>query len=117
MAYDTKQILRDADGNPIPQIWSEAADDFLPYEGDARLKGSRVEEVLTESDAVSGVLTFAANISSIEIYHNEDTPQEFIVNGITLVIGPGGWRSPVGGTPSNTVTIPAGVNCVVARLV
>lgn len=117
MGYDTAKVLRDEDDVPIPQIWDEEADAFLPYEGDARLKGSRVEEVLTQADAVSEVLTFSAPIQSIEIYHNEDTPQEFVVNGITIPVGPGGWRSPIGGTPSDEVTIPASVDCVVSRLV
>lgn len=80
--------------------------------------GNRVEEVLTQDNAsLDNVLTFEEPIQSIEIWHNEDDPKEFIVNGITLVIASGGWRSPVGGTPSNEVTIPAGITCIVKRLV
>jgi len=82
-----------------------------------QLTGSTVEEVLTQDDAVSNVLTFTAPIFSIEIWHEEEDPQEFGVNGLTLVVAPGGWRSPVGGTPSDEVTIPAGVNCIISRLV
>ena len=76
-----------------------------------------VEEVLTEADAVSEVLTFSEDIQAVEIYHNEYEPQEFVVNGITLIVGWGGWRSPVGGIPSAEVTIPADVDCIVSRLV
>ena len=79
--------------------------------------GNTVEEQLDETDAVSDVLTFSANIASIEIYHNEQTPQDFIVNGLTLAISPKNWRSLIGGTPSAEVTIPAGVTCSVKRLV
>ena len=78
--------------------------------------GSKIAEVLTETDAVEEVLTFSENIESIEIYHNEVTPQNFIVNGITLKIANGGWRSLIGGTPSAEVTIPADVDCIVSRL-
>ena len=79
--------------------------------------GNTVVEQLDETDAVSDVLTFAANIESIEIYHNEQTPQDFIVNGLTLTISPKNWRSLIGGTPSAEVTIPTGVTCSVKRLV
>lgn len=84
---------------------------------DAQVTGSIVAEVLTEADAMADVLTFAANIAALEIYHGELTAQEFEVNGITLHVAPGGWRSPVGGVANDEVTIPAGVSCVVSRLV
>lgn len=81
------------------------------------LKGSKATQPLTQADAVANVLTFPAPIESIEIYHDEATVQTFVVNGLSLPIAAGGWRSPVGGTPSAEVTIPASVDCVVARLV
>ena len=142
MAFDpTKNILRTNAGDPVPQIWDDTAQAFVVYEGtvevdnfptsieventtggslDVDLKGNQVVEVLTEADATGSpavTLTFSANISAIEIYHNESTVQNFTVNGITLVIGSGGWRSPVGGTAATTVTIPETVDCVVSRLV
>jgi hypothetical protein len=43
-------------------------------------------------------------------------PLPFLVNGIELKIARGGWRSPVGGEPSQVVIIPAGVSCIVGRL-
>ena len=79
--------------------------------------GNTVTEQLDETDAVLDVLTFAANIESIEIYHDEATPQDFIVNGLTLTIKPGGWRSPIAGISSDAVTIPAAITCSVTRLV
>lgn len=78
--------------------------------------GSSVAEVLTDADAVANVLTFAANIEAIEIWHNETGLEEFIVNGLTLSVGPGGWSRPIGGTPAATVTIPAATTCAVSRL-
>jgi hypothetical protein len=98
--------------------WKKVAD-WVDGTGspNVKLTGCIVQEQKTQADAVANVLTFTENISSIEIYHSEATPQAFIVNGITLTIADGGWRSAIGGTPGKTVTIPAGVNCIVSRLV
>ena len=79
--------------------------------------GNTVAEQLNETDAVTDVLTFSATIESIEIYHGEATSQDFVVNGLTLTIESGGWRSLIAGTPSAEVTIPTGVTCSVKRLV
>jgi hypothetical protein len=88
-----------------------------PTQNDIKISGSFLEEQKTNADAETNVITFSANISAIEIYHEETTWQTFIVNGITLKIPAGGYRTPVGGTPSTEVTIPAGINCLVGRLV
>lgn len=81
------------------------------------LSRQTVTECQDQDDADNNVLTFSDDIYALEIYHNEDTAQEFTANGLTLTIAPGGWRSPIGGTPAATVTIPAGVDCIVSRLV
>lgn len=81
------------------------------------LTGSKVEEQKTQINAVGNVITFTENISAIEIYHESPTWQSFTVNGLTLTIPAGGWATLVGGTPAKTVTIPAGINCIVGRLV
>jgi len=83
-----------------------------------QLSGSKVaEDSQTEADATSDVLTFSADIEALEIYHSENTAQDFVVNGLTLKIASGGWRGPVGGTPAATVTLPTGVTgIVVTRL-
>lgn len=84
----------------------------------AELSGSKVAEEFTEVDAdVNNVLTFQENIEYIEIYHEEATWQQFVINGITKTVPAGGWRGGIEGTPAKTVTIPAGVNCIVGRLV
>ena len=62
------------------------------------------------------VITFSDPVQAIEIYHDELTPQVFVINGIELPIASGGWRSPVGGTPSPTVVVPGGVDFVATRL-
>jgi len=82
-----------------------------------QLSGSKLEEQKTQADAVSNVITFTENIATIEIYHAEATWQTFTVNGLTITVPAGGYRTPVGGTVAKTVTIPSGVNCIVGRLV
>jgi hypothetical protein len=78
---------------------------------------SVAESSQTEADATEDVLTFGAPITAIEIYHSEESAQEFVVNGLTLTIAAGGWRSPVGGTPGATVELPNGVTgIIVTRL-
>jgi hypothetical protein len=80
------------------------------------LNGSLLQEQKTQADAVSNVITFSVNITAIEIYHEESTWQEFGVNGLTLHVPAGGYRTLIGGTPAATVTIPSGINCIVGRL-
>jgi hypothetical protein len=83
----------------------------------AQLTGSILAEQKTQADADNNVITFTGDITAIEIYHKEATWQEFIVNGITITIPVGGYRTPIGGTVAKTVTIPAGIDCIVGRLV
>jgi len=78
--------------------------------------GSTLQEQKTQADAAANVITFSANITAIEIYHEEGTWQEFTVNGLTLKVPAGGWARPIGGTAAATVTIPAGIDCIVGRL-
>lgn len=85
--------------------------------GKVVLYGGAIEEQLTDADAASNILTFSEDILTLEIYHEEDTWQDFVVNGITLKVPPGGYRTSVGGTPSPEVTIPATVPCIVSRLI
>lgn len=82
-----------------------------------QVTGSKLEEQKTQADAVANVITFSSNIQSIEIFHQEATWQTFVVNGLTINVPAGGYRSPIGGTPAATVTIPANVSCIVGRLV
>lgn len=84
---------------------------------DAHLTGTILAEQKTNADAVNNIITFTEDINAIEIYHEEQDWQDFVVNGIPLKIPPGGYRTPIGGTIGKTVTIPANVNCIVGRLV
>ena len=79
------------------------------------LKCCTLTEQKTHSDALANIITFSAVIYGIEIYHEEDTWQSFTVNGLTLHVPSGGYRTMVGGTASATVVIPS-INCIVGRL-
>jgi len=72
-----------------------------------QLTGSTLQEEKTQANAVTGVVTFSANISTIEIL-NTDTVNTgvFTVNGIPITVPPTGiWKDGVGGTPGATVTV------------
>lgn len=79
-------------------------------------EGTVIVEQKTQDDAESNKVTFSAPIKAIEIYHAEATAKDFVVNGLTLKIPAGGYRTRVGGTPSAEVTIPASVTCILNRL-
>ena len=79
-------------------------------------EGTVIVEQKTQANATSNKVTFSAAIKAIEIYHAENTAQDFVVNGLTLKIPAGGYRTRVGGTPSAEVTIPATVTCILNRL-
>jgi len=79
-------------------------------------EGTVIVEQKTQADAESNKVTFSAPIKAIEIYHADATAKDFIVNGLTLKIPAGGYRTRVGGTPSAEVTIPASVTCILNRL-
>ena len=81
------------------------------------LTGSILAEQKTNDDAVDSVITFSANITAIEIYHEELTWQTFTVNALALKIPAGGYRTPIGGTAGATVIIPTGISCIVGRLI
>lgn len=81
MAYNTKQILRDADGNPIPQIWDEAGDQFLPYEGEVQLTGSYPQNKVV--NIVSDIGTIASGSSAT--YQLDLLSHGFPVNSISII--------------------------------
>ena len=80
-------------------------------------EGTVIVEQKTQADAESNKVTFSAPIKAIEIYHADATAKDFIVNGLTLKIPAGGYRTRIGGTPSAEVTIPASIAaCILNRL-
>ena len=120
ISLDTAAITGEGeDATTLADVTTTVGEVLAALEGalTTKLSGNTVAEQQTQADAESNVLTFSEDITSIEIWHDEDAPQEFTVNGLTLMIAPGGWRSPIGGTPGDTVTIPANVDCIVSRLV
>lgn len=76
----------------------------------------RLVESKTNSDAVDDVITFSERVNGIEIYHENASNQEFEVNGITINVPPYGYTAAMGGIPSDEVTIPSGLICIVNRL-
>jgi len=92
----------------------------LLFSGSAKvqLTGSKIAEQKKNTDAdENNILTFSESIYAIEIYHEEEIWQDFIINGITLTFPAGFIRSPIGGTPNTEVTIPSGISCIVRRLI
>lgn len=81
------------------------------------LTGTKVEEQLTETDAVTGTLTFSENITSIGIYNTDSTNNGFFtVNGIDIIVPAGEYfEANIGGTPSNTVTVSGATTYIVTR--
>lgn len=91
----------------------------FPATQDVKLMGSNVEEQLTETDVVTGTLTFAANIKTIEIY-NTDTVNNgvFNVNGIDIAVPKNdSFQANIGGTPRATVTVTGSTSYIVTRYV
>jgi hypothetical protein len=84
----------------------------------ATMTGSKVEEQLTETNAVTGNLTFAEPIQFIGIYNRDTVDGVFNVNGINLTI-PAGESADfhVGGTASNQVSVTGSTSYIVTRYV
>lgn len=106
---------KDADGNEI-EITAKMNKDGTGLTHEVEVAGNLLQEQKTQADAVDNVITFSENITAIEIFHAEDTWQQFVVNGITLNIPAGGYRTPIAGVAGTTVVIP-NIKCIVGRLV
>ena len=81
--------------------------------------GSKLKEQKTQISAVNGVVTFAENIATAEIY-NTDVLNDgvFTINGIAITVPKGtSFKSVVGGTPAKTVTITGATTYIVSRYV
>lgn len=76
-----------------------------------------VESSKTQADrnVGTGAVVFSDLVRAIDIYHEEATWQNFVVNGLTLVVPKGGYTTHVGGTPSASVIAPA-INFILNRL-
>ena len=119
MAKSSGRVLKE-DGSYINQaeMFEALYNALLAGTLNVTLMGSILAEGhMTESDAVANVITFTENITAIEIIHEEETRQTFTINGLPVITRAGGYRTPVGGVPGKTVTIPVGISCEVGRLV
>jgi hypothetical protein len=106
MAYNEKQMLKDAYGHQIPQYYDPVEDVFKPLTNQISLTGNSVAEQKTQADAVTGTVTFSENIQFLEIYNTDGTNQGvFNVNGINITVPAGkSFKSEFKGTPRATVT-------------
>ena len=123
-------LVLNADGSITAKMGAgtEIAGKFIPVDADGdekftaanpasvQLTGSILVEQKTNADAVNNVITFSENIVAIEIFHNEVTWKEFIVNGLIITVPAGGYSTPIGGVTSSNVTIPS-ISCIVGRLI
>jgi len=56
MTFDpTQDIIRTNSGDPIPQIWDDSAQQFVPYEGKVELNGSK-EEIINSFVSFSSLV-------------------------------------------------------------
>jgi hypothetical protein len=104
LVKDGKHISNE---NPVPtSIVGSLAKDTL-------------QEQLTETDAVAGVLTFTEPIKIVEIYNTDATNSgTFNVNGIDIVVpATDSYMSAVGGTESTQVTITGATTYIISRYV
>lgn len=87
--------------------------------GKVQISGNVLAEQKTQADAVAGVLTFATNISTVEIYNTDATNDGvFSVNGIVISVPAGKvYKSAIGGTPSPQITITGSTTYIVSRYV
>lgn len=82
-----------------------------------QLSGSSLQEQLTQDDANDGILIFSEPIEHIEIYNTDETNNGvFVVNGISITVPPkNAFKSAIGGTPSNQVTVTGATAYIVSR--
>lgn len=64
MAYNTKTILKDASGNPIPQIWNPMTDQFEPYEGVVKIDGVSTSQ--NQEDVLTDLGVLKADLESVK---------------------------------------------------
>ena len=81
------------------------------------LSGSKVVEQKTQTDAVTGTVTFSDVVSTIEIYNTDTTNQGvFNINGINITVpADKTFKASIGGTPRNTVTVTGSTSYIITR--
>lgn len=137
--WDNQYTIKDASGKiPIPQYKDKITGKMKKHEGNhapyyqmvddqgnqiGRLNplytqsAIAVQEQLTDTDAISGTLTFAKEFAYVEIY-NTDTANNgvFEVNGIKLTVPAGkSFKAQIGGTPSAEVKVTGSTSYIITR--
>lgn len=84
---------------------------------DVKLSGSNVVEQKTEADAVTGTVTFAKAVSTLEIYNTDAVNNGvFNVNGINITVPAGkSFKASFGGTPQTTVEVTGSTSYILTR--
>lgn len=79
--------------------------------------GSLVVEQKTQSDAVTGAITFTEDIQFLEIYNVDAVNQGvFNVNGINITVPPGKvFKASYKGTPNKIVTVTGSTSYILTR--
>ena len=98
----------DAAGNPLFT---------LANPGNIKQSTIALEEQKTEAQATAGTLTFAENISIIEIFNTHATNTGvFTVNGIAISVpAKASFQAAIGGTPGKTVAVTGTTTYIVGR--
>jgi len=139
--YTNARLLTDGDGNPIPQYLdvNDKTDSpqgtFKPLTGDPRqvqLTGSNValdvnvvntnndwklQEQLTQADAVNGTLTFSDVVKVVDIFNQDPTNSGvFTINGLSITVPANTFFcAEIGGNLSNTVTVSGTTSYIIGR--
>lgn len=82
-----------------------------------QVTGSNVVEQKTETDAVTGTVTFSKTIQHLEIYNVDATNQGvFNVNGINITVPVGkSFKASFSGTARETVTVTGSTSYILTR--
>lgn len=122
MSGEDKELITKG-GVQFPQVYDERNSKWVLMTRDdlarTELRGSVVEEQLTEADATTGEVTFSESINFIGVY-NTDTSNVgvFNVNGIDITVPPGEvFEGGIGGTPNPVVTISGSTTYIITRYV
>src|SRR5699024_2350925 len=83
MAYNTKKILRDRNGDPIPQSYDSDGDRYVPSEIDARLKAieNQQQEILERLDKPIDTQVTGSNVEQdVNVKNYPDTQKVEVTN-------------------------------------
>lgn len=77
----------------------------------------KLQEQLTQADAVNGTLTFSDVVKAVDIFNQDATNSGvFTINGLSITVPANTFFSAeIGGTPSNTVTVSGSTSYIIGR--